>query len=115
MVPVSTRTMYGTVCPLTVGVARSAGRWVGSASGTNAPAVFLYWNVTWVGALHSGITAAARPNAVVSQRSGVGWGRENTGPVIGGLSTYSWACDEPRPSLRASSTLVPSRRPVTRP
>lgn len=43
MVPVSTRTMYGTFRPvLVVAVARSAGRAFSSGSGTYVPAVVRY-------------------------------------------------------------------------
>src|SRR4051812_5128793 len=94
MVPVSIRTTYGTGCPPTTAVARSAGRWAGSASGTKAPAVFLYWYVTTVGAEQSGWLAGARPKAVVSQKNGCCCGPENTGPVIG-WSTIRSAATRP--------------------
>ena len=80
--PVSTRTMYGTVRPFTVAVARSAGRAVGSASGSKAPDVLMYSYDTWVGAAQSGICAAARPKAVVWQKNGSCCLPEKTGPLM---------------------------------
>ena len=67
-----------------------------------------------VGALHSGGVAAGRPNALVSQKNGVCWVPENTGPVIGWSITVRRA-RPPCPTMRARMSLRPSTRPVTSP
>ena len=51
------------------------------------PITLVSMALTTVGALHNGCTAAARPNAVVSQKNGVCCGPEKIGPVMGWLST----------------------------
>ena len=75
--------MYGTLRPFTVVIARSAGVTPGSARATNFPDVLLmYSNETWVGAAQSGICAAAKPKAVVSQKNGSCCLPEKTGPLM---------------------------------
>src|SRR6516162_9243112 len=74
--------MYGTLRPFTVAVAASAGMLVGSASGANVPAVFLYAYETTVGAKQSGGLEAARPKEVVWHRNGSCCLPEKTGPLM---------------------------------
>jgi hypothetical protein len=84
---------------------------VGSASGTNAPAVFLYAYETTVGAKQSGGLAGARPKPVVWQTNGSCCLPEKTGP----LTEWSMTSSDDAKCLpsEATSRLRPIARPVT--
>src|ERR1700729_3509454 len=105
--------MYGTFCPFTLAVAASAGTELGSASGTNVPAVFLYAYETTVGAKQSGGLEAARPKAVIWHRNGSCCLPEKPGPLTEWSMTSSDAADH-RPA-EATIRLRPITKPVTSP
>src|SRR5687767_1946131 len=91
-VPFSIRTMKGTVRPSTVVWLRSPGRWVGSASALNPPAVERYMYVVTVGAEQFESRGGPRPAWSVMQMKGTSFGPENRGgPAAGANCTASAA------------------------
>src|SRR5262245_32508226 len=90
--------------------ARSEGSGPGG-SGRNAPAVVRYWYVTCVFAEHFSSSAGPRPHASVSQMNGICCVPEKTGPVMGWLTSSSFAW----PRAFARKVFLPSDSPWTSP